>query len=209
MKGGFMNLNSKNNTYITDLLNRYETKYRIMTNEDDLFFIDYTENDLNKIYENLLNILSYDKVQERLKSNKELAKVFLEDMIQSFYYKIQYLQNISPGYILRMQNNIIKMFDNLFGKAVEIFGEGEIIKRLNYIYTHLGITKLIATQRNRQERTRQAERQAENEASENLGQPLSNQVVPIKSFKEQRLPPNPAQLYSHKINHNYPVFQAI
>ena len=78
-------------------------------------------------------------------------------------------------------------------KAVRNFGEGEIIKRLNYIYTHLGITKLIATQRNRQERTRQAERQAENEASENLGQPLSNQVVPIKSFKEQRLPPNPAQ----------------
>ena len=84
-----------------------------MTNEDDLFFIDYTENDLNKIYENLLNILSYDKVQERLKSNKELAKSFLKIRLK-FYYKIQYFTKyISPGYILRMQNNIIKMFDNL------------------------------------------------------------------------------------------------
>jgi hypothetical protein len=153
MKGGFMNLNNKNNSDIKNLLNNYEAKANIMKKENNLFFIDYTENDLNNIYNNLINILSNTTVQERLKGNKELAKVFLEDMIQSFYYKIQYLQNINRGYISTMKNSIINMFDNLFQEAFNIFGKGVIIERLNYIYNHLGIITLIAESKGQQQQS--------------------------------------------------------
>ena len=134
----------KGGTLITEKINtpdgvlryieKYKKKVKVLKN-NDLFFTD-DKVDFNDTKKKIYNIIDNESlINELNKSEKlELAKVFFEDMLQSFYYKILDSEN---NLIYGKQELLNFEFKELKDNLLTKLENEELKQRINFVYENL------------------------------------------------------------------------
>ena len=135
MKGGVMT-----NDYINLDIERFIEGYKLKSNilndpNKNLFFTDY-ETNYSETEKNINTILENEDFMNELFENEEISKVFFEDMLQSYYYKLLR----SFGANKRYKDKFKELFYDFYKKIFQYLNENNktnIIDKINFVYKYL------------------------------------------------------------------------